>query len=65
VGDIGVVVGGVGEEVSGRDPMRSPGDLAQLQMPPHIGVVEATAHGEDAKHGEKGGNCRREREGSL
>jgi hypothetical protein len=34
-------------------------------VPPHIGVVEAAAHGEDAKDGEKGGNCRREREGSL
>ena len=30
-----------------------------------IAVVEAAAHGEDAKDGEKGGNCRREREGSL
>jgi hypothetical protein len=60
-----MVVGGVREEIRSRDAMRSPGDLAQLQVPPHIGVVEAAAHGEDAKDGEKGGNCRREREGSL
>src|ERR1017187_7249893 len=65
VRDRGVVVGGRGEDVGGGDGVGGPDDLAGLEVPPQVGVVEARPHGEHCEHDKEAGNGYREGEDPI
>ena len=65
MGCIGVVAGGVGKDVSSGDSVGCGDDLAHLEMPPHIRVIEALAYRQYRERHEKAGQHRREREDPL
>jgi hypothetical protein len=50
-----MMVGRVGEQISSRDGMSGPDDLASLEVPPHVGVVEPLADRQHSEHCQQAG----------
>jgi hypothetical protein len=55
MGDPGVVIGCKREKIGSWNLVGIPNDLARLEVPPEIGVVESGTHREDRQHRKDGG----------
>lgn len=57
-----MMVGRVRKQISGWDGVGCPNDLPSLEVPPHIGIIEARPYRQHTEQGQKAGQHYRKRE---